>query len=555
MKNLSDLVLRYALQNAYFYKGRANSGAIMGKLLSKDPKLRNDMETLKKEIDKAVEKVNSLSAKKQEETLNKMSPEMMVKQQKKQDDIPPLVDAVMGKFVTRFAPSPSGPLNLGQFLRAAMLPYLYVKKYKGKFILRIEDTDPRNIEQVFYSMIMEDLMSTGVKWDKMVKESDHMDDYYRYIIELLNNGKAYVCTCEAEKFRELKLKKETCECRELSPAENMSRWDKMINGYYEEGDAVVRLSNSMSDPNPTLRDPPLLRVIKETHPLKGEKYKVWPLYNFACTIEDHDLKMTHVFRGKEHEHNTAIQKLISDAFGWEMQIVINFGMIYLPGTKLHTRDMKDMIKDGRVDGWDDPRLPTVRALLRRGFQPEALKKFAQVCGMSKTDIKVGWENLEGINRKIIDSLSNRFMSVLDPVKISVKYDKEVKEALVDFHPDFPKRGKKAMPVDLNSIFVSNDDYKQFSGKTVRLKGLFNVKLGKVSKYAGDEVVTKMPKIQWVSYPNIPIELLTPDKKFSGVGELGMKKLKIGTLIQLERIGFVRIDDVKSDKIICVFAHK
>ncbi len=541
------------MQNAVFYKGKANPAAVLGKVLADMPDLRQKIASVRGEIDKAVREVNALGPEKQRKMLKRMSPGMLARPEKKQDELPPLPGAVQGKFVTRFAPSPTGPLNIGQLLRAAMVPYMYAQKYGGEFILRIEDTDPSNIEKEFYGMIVEDLLSTGVKWDKMVKESDHMQLYYRHAEQVISSGKAYVCTCPAEKFRQLKLRKAACGCR--AGKDGIPAWKMMLKGGYKEGAAVVRLRTSMSDPNPTMRDPPLLRISHAAHPLKGKAYSVWPLYNFACAVEDHELGITHVFRGKEHEHNTAIQRRICSSFGWKEPSVVNFGMVYLPGTKTHTRDMKQWIKDGKVSGWDDPALPTVRALLRRGFQPSALRRFALTCGMSKTDIRVGWENLEGLNRKMIDSLANRFMVVTDPVRISVAKAPKLSEAHEDLHPDFPARGKKSMPLDFRRIHISHGDWKRLLGKIIRLKGAGNVRLGKTSEYKGNSIVSGMPKIQWVSEPNVSVQLRTQKGTIDCLGEINLKKVKPGALIQMERIGFGRVDSVRGNRAVVYFAHK
>ncbi len=552
MRVSKDLVLRYVLQNAVFYGGRASPGAVLGKILGASPDLRQKAGEVRKLVEATVKEVSSMSLDEQKEMLKSRSPKMLRKEEKKREALPAIPGAVSGKFVTRFAPSPTGPLNLGQLLRAAMLPYMYAKRYNGKFILRIEDTDVKNIHKDFYGMIMEDLLSTGVKWDKMVKESDSMEVYYRHAEELIRKGKAYVCCCPAEEFRKAKLARHECKCRKGS---SLDMWKEMLAGKYREGGAIVRFKTAMSHPNPAMRDPPMLRVSKGRHPLKGTKYCVWPLYNFACAVEDHHLGITHVFRGKEHEHNTAVQELFYDAFGWRMPSVVNFGMVYLPGTKIHTRDMKEWIKEGKADGWDDPRLPTARALLRRGFQPEALRKFAEDVGITKNDIRVGWENIEGINRKLIDSLSNRYMVVTEPVKIAVKGAPVIREAEELLHPDFPKRGKKKMPVDLQEVCISGHDLRHLRGRTARLKGLGNVKLGSASRYVDNKLVQSMPKIQWVSKPHVTVSLMTPEGRKTGLGEISLRKLKPGTLIQMERIGFGRVDEVKGKNVTVYFAHR
>jgi len=547
------IVLKYSLQNAVFYNGKANPAAVLGKVMAKEPGLRKKVGEVKTIIEKTVSKINTMPVSEQKKMLRKIAPSMLVKEEKKQEGLPALPKAK--RVVTRFAPSPTGPLNLSQLLRAGMLSYLYAKKYKGKFILRIEDTDPRNIEKDFYDMIKEDLLSVGIKWNKLVIESNNMKDYYKNAEKLLNAGKAYICLCPPETFRKLKDEKKECECRNSGSDENIKKWKKMLKGGYKEGEAVVRLKTDMNQPNPALRDPVLLRIIKAKHPLKGNKYKVWPVYNFANVIEDHESGITHVFRGKEHEHNTKIQERVYTALGWKPPHTINFGMIYLPGKKLHTRDIKQGIKERVYSGWDDPALPTIRALLRRGFQPETFRESAIACSLSKTDIVFNWESFETTNRKVLDPKANRYMVVFEPVKIFLKNYPKTDIVRINLHPDFPKRGKKRIPLK-SFVYISKIDFKNFGGKEIRLKGLFNIKLvSNMGVYTGDEIVSDMPKIQWVSEPNITVEVVKPEGKTRGIGEPAMKKLKPGEVIQMERVGFARVDSKNSKRLTVYFAHK
>jgi len=319
---------------------------------------------------------------------------------------------------------------------------------------------------------------------------------------------------------------------------------------------VFRFRTSMREPNPAIRNPAMLRVSEQSHPYQGRKFHVWPLYNYANVIDDHELGVTHVFRGKEHEHNTSIQKKVYEALGWKPPVAINFGMIYLPGEKIHTRDIKEWIKEGKVSGWDDPKLHTVRALVKRGFVPQMFKNLAVHTGLSKNDIRLSWENIEGINRKLIDPEADRYMVVTDPVGISVKSAPGIKEVQEDLHPDFPKRGKKSIPVDLGSIWISGEDFANLKEKVFRLKGLGNIHLrGKEGFYAGNEIARDMQKIQWVSKPNVRVTVIGPEKRLGGLGEPNLAKLKPGTLIQMERIGFGRVEKATPKEVVVYFAHK
>jgi glutamyl-tRNA synthetase len=553
--DLREIVLKYALQNAVFYKGKANASSVMGKVMSEHHEARSDVSEVRKLTDRIVREVNLLSPAEQKKKLEHLAPDLLEKREKKQEGLSELEGAEDGKVVTRFAPSPTGPLSIGQFMRAVFLSYSYAKKYRGKFILRIEDTDAKKIEPSAYEWLKEDLARMGTKWDSLVLQSDRIPVYYKYAKILIHKEMAYVCTCPPEKFQNHKLAKSECPCRANDADKNTSLWESMVSGEFDDGTAVLRLRTNMADPNPVLRDPPMARVSKTPHPLKSTKFSVWPLYNFSCSIDDHELGVTHVFRGKEHEHNTAVQKKVSDIFGWPFPRVTNFGMIRFTGGPQHTRDIREMIAKGEVTGWDDPRLPTIRALLRRGFQPEAIKNLALQCGLSKNDIELSWDNLDGQNRKIVDSIANRYMVVADPVVLNIEGLPERREVFESLHPDFPERGKKKVPVNPKAIYISNGDFLKFKGGVIRLKGLCNVSLAKKPSYIGDEIMKDMQKVQWVSEPNLKVRIVGTEGVILGIGELELSRAVAGSVIQMERIGFGRIDANDGKEVVVYFAHK
>ncbi|MFQ5648273.1 MAG: glutamate--tRNA ligase family protein, partial [Candidatus Aenigmatarchaeota archaeon] len=252
LKSEKELILKYCLQNAVFYQGRANPGAVLGKVLAERPGLRKKVEEAKKETARTVGEVNKLGLEAQRARLEELAPELLERKEKAQG-LPELEGAQMGKVVTRFAPAPTGPLHLPHLLRAAFLSCLYAERYKGRFILRFEDTDPKKVELKFYKWIQEDLERSGIKAQKVVFESEHLDAYYRYGKELLGKGRAYVCTCPAEEFRELKKRKQACPCRGKDSKASLADWKKMLDGRLKEGEAVVRLRTDMAEPNPVLR--------------------------------------------------------------------------------------------------------------------------------------------------------------------------------------------------------------------------------------------------------------------------------------------------------------
>ena len=553
IQSMKQRIEKYVLQNAVFYGGTANPKAVLGKVLGSEPDLRARVPEVRKELDTLVREVNSLGLSRQQAKLQTLAPEMLVKEEKVQEELPPLHNAREGKVVTRFAPSPTGPLNIAHVLRAGMMNFLYAERYKGKFVLRIEDTDPAKIRKEYYARIQEDLKLAGIKWSRLVIQSEHMSLYYRHARELLEDGHAYMCECSSEAFQELKERKHNCPCRDSSPKENLSKFRKARKGGYREGDVVMRFKTSMKDPNPAVRDPAIMRVSKARHPLQGRKYSLWPLYNYANVIDDHEVGVTHVFRGKEHQHNTDIQRRMYQAFGWEPPTTINFGMIYLPDEKLHTRDIKEGIAKGKYSGWDDPRLHTVQALVRRGFRPKAFRDYAIQVGLTKSDIRMSWENIESFNRSAIDPEANRYMAVVAPTRMTLKGAPDLSKVRADLHPDFPKKGKRLMPVS-RTVFLSKEDAKRFQKKVVRLKNLFNVKLDKKTlTYRGDEVVQAMPKLQWVSTPNRKLELVMPDRTIKGLIESSAASLRKGDLIQMERIGYARVERKSPMRVI--WAHR
>ncbi len=544
-------VLPFALHNALQF-GKADAGAVLGRVMGAFPETRVDVACTRRVVNETIAEVNALPPDTQKALLAQ-HPLPVLAEKKAPAALPELPGAAPGKVITRFAPAPTGALTLLHVLRPIMANYLYAQQYNGKFYVRLEDTDPAKVEAAFYGWIEEDLKALGVRWDKTFVQSDDMEHFYRYAGELVKNGLVYACFCDADVFKKQKLSKKPCSCRAADVTANKAALDKAVAGRYKEGAVVFRLKTAMDDPNPAVRDPPLLRVSHTPHPLKRKTYALWPLYNFANVVEDHLEGITHVFRGKEHQNNSTIQERLYAALGWKQPVTINFGMIALETGKIHKRDIRQLLKEKKISGWDDPSLPTVRALLRRGFQPEAFKQAALTAGLTKNDITFTLDKLETANRRLIDPQANRYMVVRDPVQIRLVGAEagEVQEAL---HPDFPGRGKKTLPLKPGEVYLSKGDVRQLKGKPFRLKGFGNVFLkGKTATYMGNELVHDMPKIQWASRPHIHVTVMAPDGPWKGVGEPAMADLKPGQLIQMERIGFARVD--RSRPLVLWFAHR
>jgi len=289
----------------------------------------------------------------------------------------------------RFAPSPSGALHIGHAMTAC-LSYAYVKKYGGKFYIRIEDTNPENIYNGAHKLIRKDAEWLFEGKAKIIIQSERMDLYYGYAAGLVEKGNAYICTCSGDDFREFSKDKQDCPCRKLGIKEHIGRWEKMLDKKgYKEGEAVLRFKSleGMQHKNPAMRDFPLARVNLTKHPLQGNKYRVWPLMNLAVTVDDIDLGMTHIIRAKEHIDNAKRQEMIYESLGLKKKYpwVGFLGRIHLKGLKLSASQMARDISEGKYSGWDDKELPTIASLSKQKYKPEAFLKLSEHIGLNEVD--------------------------------------------------------------------------------------------------------------------------------------------------------------------------
>ncbi len=550
-EKIEDKARSLALLNAVRYKGKCNPKSLIGPIIAGFPDSRKDMKTLMSIIDSVTEQINSMSLKEQEEEIENKGIEAE-KKNKRRDGLPGLKDAVKGKVVMRFEPSPSGPLHIGHNF-SLLLNSEYVKMYDGKLILRISDTNAKNTVKEAYSMIEEDAKWITGDIDKPIIQSERLDIYYRHMETLIKKGHAYVCTCRPEDFRELVNSKKPCPCRSLSSEENLSRWEDMFKReIYSEGDAVVRIKTDIKHKNPAIREWPAFRINDDEHPLTKKRYRVWPLMNFSVAVDDHELGLTHVIRGKDHITNTVRQGYLYDYMGWDMPEFIHIGRVNFEGFELSTSKTRKKIEDGIYDGWDDTRLPFLRALKRRGFQPEAFKRLVREIGPSKNDKTMSiddfFKTVERYNKDIIDKISIRLFFVEDPKKVTIPKDMQ-KEVEIDNHPTEDMGLRKIRPG--KHIFVSGTDMKRLKDKEVRLRKLSDGILNTVFKPSE----TRSPAvIQWVPEKAIEAEILMPDgTTMKGLAEPEAKSLKPGDIIQFERFGFARCDS--KDPLRFCFAHK
>jgi glutamyl-tRNA synthetase len=477
--------------------------------------------------------------------------------------------------VTRFAPNPDFVLHIGS-LRAVILSHDYAKLYKGKFVLRFEDTDPRLKKSIleYYRQIENDMKWLGCQWDEEFIMSDRLPVYYEHAERVLSQGFAFICTCEPERFKSIIESGRACPDRSKSPADNLDQWHKMLRGELREGEAVVRIKTETTHPNPAVRDWPAFRIIdpnQHPHPRVGSKYRVWPLYNFSAAIDDHLMGVTHIIRGKEHLTNAVRQSYLYKHMNWAYPEALEYGRLKMIGFKLSKSLMVKELEEGLVDGYDDPRLPTLASLRRRGYSPEAFRKIVHEMGARPVDATLSWDNINAADRKVIDKLAHRYNFIPDPIPLEVGNVPQAFESRMPLHPDLPELGNRTLKVTpqngIARVWLSQADFQLLEKtKIIRLMELFNIEILSTNpqlvkatfhsqEYAKAREL-RAPLLQWVpDDQHISCEVIMPDAtRTKGFGEENLLGEQIGNIIQMVRFGFGRIDS-KEEPLTIYFAHK
>lgn len=574
--SIRELSRKHALLNALVHGGTADSGAVLGKVIAERPQLKADAKRILVAVSEVVAEVNRLGLASQRRLVEENWPEELTREKPtKKVSLPPLpnVESYEG-IVTRFSPNPDSALHIGN-ARACILSHDYARRYSGKFILRFEDTDPRlkKARVDVYDLIKLDLEWLGCSWDEEFLQSDRLTIYYEWTRKLLEGGSAYVCTCSPAVFRELVRAGKGCPCRDLPAQHNLDRWEHMTRGDYEEGQAVVRIKTDLNHPNPAVREWPALRIIdtdKFPHPRVGSTYKVWPLYNLACGIDDHLMGVTHILRGKEHLTNMVRQQYLYHHLGWRFPEGIHYGRLKLEGVELSKSKMMQGIEAGLYEDFSDPRLPTLAAFRKRGIQPEAIRTIIWEVGPRPVDATLSTENLYSLNRKIIDSLANRYFFVSDPINLKIQGLTKDYKLTPALHPQDPKRGNREIKVEAKNgeakLFVSKRDAELLKpSKLIRLMELFNIRIDNVnreitSSLHGEtfEEAKKIdaPLIQWVpTLDSKHVEVVMPTgERVQGVAEKSLTDESVDRIVQFVRFGFCRIDEIGKDKVVAYYAH-
>ncbi|HID73674.1 MAG TPA: glutamate--tRNA ligase [Thermoplasmata archaeon] len=583
--DLQDEIKYHLLRNAVRHGGRAMPKAILGAILGAHPEMRREARHVLEIAGRLADEINAMAPEEQESALRAYG---IVEERTAERGLPSLRDAQgnewEGEVVMRFAPGPSGPLHIGH-TRALVLNDEYVRRYGGRLILRIEDTNPANILEDAYDMIREDVEWLGVAVHEVAIQSDRIDIYYDHVRELLDMGAAYVCTCPVEEWRTLKLERRACPHRE--GAGDLDRWARMLDGTYAQGEASLVVKTDLDHLNPAARDFVAMRIVETPHPRTGDRYRVYPTYNFAVAIDDHLMGMTHILRGKDHLNNTLRQQYVYRHLGWDEPVFIHYGWVRIEGVVLKTSTIKEAIARGEFTGWDDVRLGTLRAMRARGIRPEAIRETWVEVGAKEVDIVFSWENLYSHNRKLVDDLAPRFFFAPDPVRLDIHTGGPLRMS-APIQPDHPERGAREYLLEPENgvvwVHVPGDDLPPEG--LIRLKDLCNVDLRpdseggarsppdparpdglevvgasmvRSAEYAGNDLsVLKegVRIIQAVPDPGaLPCTVRMPDGScIEGLVERGIERIEPMTVAQFERFGFVNVVSV-GDHVLCNFAHR
>ena len=401
-----------------------------------------------------------------------------------------LAEGVYDTVRTRFPPEPNGYLHIGH-AKSILLNYGLAKQYGGKFNMRFDDTNPTKEKTEFVDSIKADIEWLGADWeDRLFFASDYFGQMYEGAVKLIKKGKAYVSDLTAEQMREYRgtLTEPGKEdpSRNRSVEENLELFENMKNGVYADGEKVLRAKIDMTSPNMNMRDPIIYRVAHIAHHNTGDKWCIYPMYDFAHPIEDAIEGITHSICTLEFEDHRPLYDWVVRELEYENPPKqIEFAKMYLTNVVTGKRYIKKLVEDGIVDGWDDPRLVSIAALRRRGFTPSSIKKFVDLCGVSKSNSSVDYAMLEYCIREDLKMKAKRVMAVLDPIKLVIdNYPEDMTEMLpVVNNLENPDLGEREIPFG-REIYIERDDFMEeppkkyfrlFPGNEVRLMNAYFVK--------------------------------------------------------------------------------
>lgn len=398
-----------------------------------------------------------------------------------------------GRVHTRFPPEPNGYLHIGH-AKSICLNYGIARDYNGKFNLRFDDTNPEKEESEYVESIIEDVKWLGADFeDRIFYASDYFEQMYQYAVELIKKGKAYVCDLSAEEIRKTRgtLTEPGVESpyRNRTVEENLDLFERMRKGEFPTGSKTLRAKIDMASPNLNLRDPVMYRIVHAEHHRQGKKWCIYPTYDWAHGLEDSIEGITHSICTLEFENHRPLYDWFLDELNIYHPQQIEFARLNLSYTVMSKRRLLQLVKDGYVDGWDDPRMPTISGLRRRGFTPESLWNFAELVGVAKRDAMTDIALLEFAIRDDLNKRANRAMAVLDPVKVVlINYEGEEEVEAVN-NPEDPSAGTRKIKFT-KELYIDRADFMEeppkgfrrlIPGGEVRLRYAYIIKCEEVTK--------------------------------------------------------------------------
>ena len=415
-------------------------------------------------------------------------------------------DLASGRFdhvQTRFPPEPNGYLHIGH-AKSIILNNDIAKEYNGKFNLRFDDTNPTKEKEEFVNSIIEDVKWLGGEFeDRLFFASNYFEEMYEKAVMLIKKGKAFVCDLSADEIREyrgdFKTPGKESPYRNRSVEENLKLFEDMKNGLFEDGSHVLRAKIDMASPNINMRDPVIYRVARMTHHNTGDKWCIYPMYDFAHPIEDAIEGITHSLCTLEFEdHRPLYDWVVRECEYKNPPRQIEFAKLYLTNVVTGKRYIKKLVEDGIVDGWDDPRLGSIAALRRRGYTPEAIRNFVKLAGVSKADSSIESAMLEYCIREDLKLKKSRIMAVLDPIKLIIDNYPEDQSELCTMPNNLenPKLGEREIEFG-RELYIEREDFMEvppkkyfrlFPGNEVRLMGAYFVTCTSVEKDENGEII-------------------------------------------------------------------
>ncbi|MCI0503512.1 glutamate--tRNA ligase [Candidatus Micrarchaeota archaeon] len=564
MSDLVSIIRKHVLKNAFDY-GKASAGAVVGKVIAEAPDSKKDMKATMAAINAEISRVSSLG---KADIENEMAGFEYAekKEEKKGIEIP---GAEQGKVVVRYPPEPNGWPHIGH-AKAFCLSWSIAKRYGGKIMLRWDDTNPEAEKAEFLEAIRSGIKWLQIDYDQEKYCSDYIPQMYELCQKLISQGDAYSCSCKQEDVSKGREAMERCSCANKPTDSHLAGWRGMLEGAVPEGGATIRLKGDMASQNTVMRDPTLFRILTTPHYRQGTKYRVWPTYDFQGAVMDSILGITQPIRSKEYELRDELYAYLLKKLGLRVPQMISISRLSIKNAPVSKRLLRPLVESGKLWGWDDPRLPTLAGLNRRGIMPQAIRDFVLSFGISKVESEPDWEALLAENRKLLDPISPHYFFVADPVEVKV-HGLEHQEMELKLHP---KQDMGMRPVAVSStLYIPKADAVSLkTGDIFRLKDLCNVQIeaiepsGRiVGKHVTDSPVPK--KIQWVASEKLPCTVLVPGdlldekgefnpgslKAVEGICEGACVNLKPGDIVQFERFGFCRLDKAEGGKPTFIFS--